>query len=61
MVIENTVFRNNINTTKNTGVLGGSGGAITINDLFGSVEIRQSIFEENKALGDASSPTKAAR
>ncbi|WP_159812769.1 InlB B-repeat-containing protein [Erysipelothrix aquatica] len=60
MVIENTVFRNNINTTKNTGVLGGSGGAITINDLFGSVEIRQSIFEENKALGDASSPTKAA-
>ncbi|CAM4208927.1 InlB B-repeat-containing protein [Erysipelothrix inopinata] len=60
MIIENSVFRNNVNTTKNTGLLGGSGGAITINDLFGSIIINQSIFEENKALGDVTSPTSAA-
>ena len=60
MTIENTVFRNNINTTKNTGLLGGSGGAITVNDLFGVININHSIFEGNIAQGDPTSPTFAA-
>ena len=51
LVIKNTLFENNINMTYNTGVVGGGGGAIYINGLYGKVLISQSVFKGNETNG----------
>lgn len=60
MTIENSVFRNNVNVGYYTGVLGGGGGAIHMNNFSGTLNIKQTIFDNNKAQGDASSPSRTA-
>lgn len=60
MTIENSVFRNNVNVGFYSGVLGGGGGAIHMNNFSGTLNIKQTIFDNNKAQGDASSPSRTA-
>ncbi|WP_159636367.1 InlB B-repeat-containing protein [Erysipelothrix anatis] len=60
MTIENSVFRNNVNEGFYTGVLGGGGGAIHMNNFNGTLNIKQTVFDNNKALGSTSSSSRTA-
>ncbi len=49
--IKNSVFEKNINDTRNSGVTGGGGGAMSMHYLRGNIEINESYFKENEASG----------
>lgn len=51
LVIANTVFRNNVNTSSNSGIVGGGGGAMAMHYLTGTVNVSASYFIGNKATG----------
>lgn len=51
LAIANTVFRNNVNTSSNTGIIGGGGGAMAMHYMTGIVNISSSYFVGNKATG----------
>ncbi|NLY20649.1 MAG: hypothetical protein GXZ08_05160 [Tissierellia bacterium] len=48
----NSVFRNNINKTVNTGVVGGGGGAMALHYFYGNLNIENSIFDGNHTNGE---------
>ncbi|SHH61937.1 Listeria/Bacterioides repeat-containing protein [Anaerosphaera aminiphila DSM 21120] len=52
LIINNTVFRNNINKSLNTGQTGGGGGAIALYFCHGKISINESLFEGNRSSGE---------
>lgn len=52
LMINNSVFRNNVNKSVNTGIFGGGGGAMSMHYLKGSIHISECLFEGNKTNGE---------
>lgn len=50
--INNTEFIKNKNSCKNTGIIGGGGGAMSMHYLKGNIEINESYFKENETNGE---------
>lgn len=50
--INNTEFIKNKNSCKNTGIIGGGGGAMSMHYLRGNIEINESYFKENETNGE---------
>ncbi|GAA0222274.1 cell wall-binding repeat-containing protein [Metaclostridioides mangenotii] len=52
LVINNTMFRNNVNGCLNSGVVGGGGGAMSLHYLRGNLKINESYFYGNETSGE---------